>query len=166
MMVFVWASAVSENKQLRPRKESPGRVPAVCLRKKMSVLQAGQSSQFLANTIGFGAHVGQSCNVAESKSAPFGHTMVRTSGSIRTWLKSRESRNAPKSCPRRTGSMLMTCSVLSSNPSFNAWGPTTAALFTKWMVFAFTISKCRFKPHNQSASMNSSRLTPACRNML
>jgi hypothetical protein len=46
--------------------------------------QAGQSSQLFASSISSGPWVGQSCSVAGSKSAPFGQTMVRTSGSMRT----------------------------------------------------------------------------------
>src|SRR5689334_8056580 len=58
--------------------------------------------------------VGQSCNVAGSKSAPFGQTSVCISGSILTPLKKVRSLRGEYSSPNRTGGKSMVWAVLSS----------------------------------------------------
>ena len=67
---------------------------------------------------------GQSCNVAGSKSAPFGHTSVPASSSSLTALNVLSSRSGPNNAPFRTGSKSMRCSVLSLNPTARVYGPT------------------------------------------
>ena len=57
----------------------------------------------LGQFFGSGSWTGQSCEVAGSKSAPFGQIRVWTSGSIRTWLKRDGLRWGPSSSPSNTG---------------------------------------------------------------